>query len=362
MNLTLLKKMLPGLVPLLIFIVADEIWGTMVGLYVALGTGMAEFLFYYIKDKIIDRFILLDTLLLVVMGVISIVFENDVFFKIKPALIEAILLAIIAFSLWGPRNILMAMSERYMGEIQLDAGQEKSMRNNMVAVFRITAFHILLVLYSAFFMSKEAWFFISGGLYYIFFGIFFAYILLKNRLAGRRYRNEEWFPVVSTDGRVIGKAPRGVCHDGKSFLLHPVVHLHVFNHSGNLYLQKRSMKKDTQPGKWDTSVGGHIASGESVTEALVRESREELGLNGFKPQFLASYVWESPVEKELVNSFTAVTGQMPEIDHAEIDEGRFWSVQEIRSKLGKGIFTPNFEHEFKMFLAEPGNMQFLKNS
>ena len=93
--------MLPGLVPLLIFILADEIWGTMVGLYVALGFGIAEFLFYYIKDKIIDRFILLDTLLLIVLGAISIVFENDLFFKIKPALIEAILLAVIAFSLWG---------------------------------------------------------------------------------------------------------------------------------------------------------------------------------------------------------------------------------------------------------------------
>ena len=133
MNLSLLKKMLPGLVPLLIFILADEIWGTMVGLYVALGYRDIEFLFYYIKDKIIDRFILLDTALLIVLGAISIAFDNDLFFKIKPALIEAILLAVIAFSLWGPRNILMEMSKRYMGEMQLDSIQEKSMRINMLA-------------------------------------------------------------------------------------------------------------------------------------------------------------------------------------------------------------------------------------
>ena len=164
--------------------------------------------------------------------------------------------------------------------------QEKSMRNNMMAVFRITVFHIILVLFSAFYMSKEAWFFISGGLYYIFFGAFFAFMLLKNRLMNRRYKNEEWFPVVNNEGKVTGKAPRSLCHDGKSFLLHPVVHLHIFNRSGKLYLQKRSMKKDTQPGKWDTSVGGHIGMGESVAEALIRETREELGLNGFTPQFL----------------------------------------------------------------------------
>jgi isopentenyldiphosphate isomerase/intracellular septation protein A len=353
MNLSLLKKMLPGLIPLLIFILADEIWGTMVGLYVALGFGIAEFLFYYIKDKIIDRFILLDTFLLIVLGGISIASENDLFFKIKPALIEAILLAVIAFSLWGPRNIMMAMSKRYMGEMHLNPMQEKSMRNNMLAVFWITVIHIILVLISAFYMSKEAWFFISGGLYYIFFGLFFAFMILKNRLANRKYKNEEWFPIVNNDGKVIGTAPRSVCHDGKSFLLHPVVHLHLFNSSGKLYMQKRSMKKDTQPGKWDTSVGGHISPGETVAEALIRETREELALNDISPRFLKSYVWESSREKELVNSFYTVTEQIPVIDRDEIDEGRFWTLQEIKKNLGKEVFTPNFEHEFRMLLSKP---------
>jgi isopentenyldiphosphate isomerase/intracellular septation protein A len=352
MNLSLLKKMLPGLIPLLIFILADEIWGTMVGLYVALGFGIAEFLFYYIRDKIIDRFILLDTLLLVVLGAISIIFENDVFFKIKPALIEAILLAVIGFSLWGPKNIMMAMSERYIGEIRMNPLQEKSMRNNMLGIFWITVIHIILVLISAFYMSKEAWFFISGGLYYIFFGLFFAFILLKNRLEIRKYKDEEWFPIVNNEGRVTGKAPRSVCHDGKSMLLHPVIHLHIFNKAGKLYLQKRSMNKDTQPGRWDTSVGGHIGQGETVTQALIRETREEVGLEGFTSMFLGSYIWESSHERELVNAFSTVSEASLKIDRDEIDDGRFWSLQEIRNNLGKEVFTPNFEHEFRMLISK----------
>jgi hypothetical protein len=66
---------------------------------------------------------------------------------------------------------------------------------------------------------------------------------------------KEIFPVVDEEGHVLGSATRGECHNGAR-LLHPVVHLHVFNASGDIYLQKRPEWKDIQPGKWDTAVGG----------------------------------------------------------------------------------------------------------
>ena len=88
---------------------------------------------------------------------------------------------------------------------------------------------------------------------------------------------EEWFPLIDEQGNTIGKAPRRECHNG-SKLLHPVVHLHIINNDGELYLQKRSTNKDIQPGKWDTAVGGHIDYGETIEEALAREVREELGI------------------------------------------------------------------------------------
>lgn len=159
---------------------------------------------------------------------------------------------------------------------------------------------------------------------------------------------EEWFPLVTPEGEVIGKATRRECHNG-SKLLHPVVHLHVFNAKGELYLQKRPMHKDIQPGKWDTAVGGHIDYGETVEEALRREVREELGIIDFTPEKLGSYVFESEVEKELVNSYrTVYTGTITP-DSYELDGGRFWSVEEIKDALGKEVFTPNFEKEFSRF-------------
>ena len=93
----------------------------------------------------------------------------------------------------------------------------------------------------------------------------------------------ELFPVVDETGRVVGCATRGECHDGRR-LLHPVVHLHLFNSRGELYLQKRPLWKDIQPGRWDTAVGGHVDYGETPDEALRREVREELGVTEFTPE------------------------------------------------------------------------------
>ena len=157
--------------------------------------------------------------------------------------------------------------------------------------------------------------------------------------------SEEMFPLVDEEGNITGAATRGECHNG-SKLLHPVVHLHGLNSQGELYLQKRPDWKDIQPGKWDTAVGGHVDLGESVEMALKREAREELGITDFTPERLMHYVFESAREKELV--FTHRTTYDETITPSEeLDGGRFWSLEEIRSNLGKEIFTPNFENEFR---------------
>lgn len=106
------------------------------------------------------------------------------------------------------------------------------------------------------------------------------------------------------------------------------------------------MKKDIQPGRWDTAVGGHVSYGESLMEALYREASEEIGLYDFNPIYLQSYVFESEVERELVNVFAAVGCYDLKPDMDEVEQGRFWKMEEIEENLGKSLFTPNFEGEF----------------
>lgn len=161
---------------------------------------------------------------------------------------------------------------------------------------------------------------------------------------------EELFPIVDENGNILGQIKRGHAHDGCK-ILHPVVHLHVFNSKGELYLQKRPEWKDIQPGKWDTATGGHVDLGENIDMALKREVREELGITDFKPQSLGHYVFESKKEKELVYVHKTVYDGDIHPSKEELNGGRFWTAQEIKDNIGKNIFTPNFENEYTKYFG-----------
>jgi len=95
----------------------------------------------------------------------------------------------------------------------------------------------------------------------------------------------EIFDVVDENDRVMDRRPRAEVH--RLGLRHRAVHVLVFNAGGELLLQKRAAHKDCNPGLWDTSVGGHLQSGEEYAAAATRETAEELGFTpADAPEFL----------------------------------------------------------------------------
>ena len=165
--------------------------------------------------------------------------------------------------------------------------------------------------------------------------------------------SSELLDIVDKSGHVVGQALRSRCH-GDPTLRHRTVHIFVKNRRGEIFLQKRSTQKTIQPGKWDTSVGGHLEVGESYEMAALRELKEELGAD-LKLQGGVEvlhrrhdYVWENDIETEHIRTFEVVLEGPFRLHPEEIQEGRFWSEDELRKSLGKGALTPNLEEELRL--------------
>lgn len=350
----LLKNLAPGLLPLFVFIAAESFFDVVTAIIIAVSFGLLEMVWKFYRERVVDWFVAADIGLIMLLGGVSIVLDNPVFFKIKPGIIELLLTLIMAVSAFSGNNIILLMTRRYMKGVELGKEQEQKLIKSLRVLTVVFFIHTLMIFYSALYMSSEAWGFISGGLFYILFAVYFLYELIKKRIDSRKmqeqYGDEEWLDIVTPDGKIVGKAPRSLCHSGPG-RLHPVVHLHVIDSKNRVFLQKRPEFKQVQPGKWDTAVGGHISSGEPVEEALTRETYEEIGLSKFKPEFICSYVWETEIESELVFVFWCrESGGGIAINRDEVEDGKFWKIKKIRENLGKEVFTPNFEKEFQILL------------
>jgi 8-oxo-dGTP pyrophosphatase MutT (NUDIX family) len=95
-------------------------------------------------------------------------------------------------------------------------------------------------------------------------------------------------------------------------------------------------------------VGGHIPAGESYEQGALRELEEELGIVLKDPTLLEmhhDFVWSTDFETEHIRTFLLRHEGPFHLNAAEVSDGRFWSVDELRRSYGQGVFTPNLELE-----------------
>lgn len=151
--------------------------------------------------------------------------------------------------------------------------------------------------------------------------------LLEPHPAGRHaQRGDERFDVVDQNDEVVGESTRAEVH--ARGLRHRAVHVLVFNPAGEVYLQKRSLLKDTHGGKWDSSSSGHLDAGESYLDAANRELEEELLIRPREPISKLGKVAAGPAtDEEFVEIYRAESaGKAIKVHGNEIDCGGFFSL------------------------------------
>jgi len=140
--------------------------------------------------------------------------------------------------------------------------------------------------------------------------------------------SEEVFDVVNERDEVIGQKPRSEVH--RLGLLHRAAHILVFNSRGQVFLQKRSMKKDRQPGVWDSSASGHLNSGEDYDACVVRELREEIGLSLPRvPERLFKIPASAETDQEHVWVYRCRSDGPFQLDPEEIEQGEWFGPEQV---------------------------------
>jgi isopentenyldiphosphate isomerase len=139
---------------------------------------------------------------------------------------------------------------------------------------------------------------------------------------------EEIFDVVNERDEVIGRQPRSEVH--RLGLMHRAVHVLVFNAAGQVFLQKRSLTKDRQPGVWDSSASGHVDKGEDYDACAVRELREEIGLCvPAAPRRLLKLAAGPETDQEHVWVYRCQAEGPFRLDPEEIERGDWFTPDEV---------------------------------
>lgn len=147
---------------------------------------------------------------------------------------------------------------------------------------------------------------------------------------------DERFDIVDASDRVIGSAPRSAIH--ARGLRHRAVHLWLYDPAGRILLQRRSLSKDREPGKWTSSVSGHVNSGEEYDAAMLREIPEEIGVpaKSCRDFGRVGYFSACPeTDQEFVWLYRAVHDGPFQPDPSEVAGLEWFPVHQLEAKIQK---------------------------
>lgn len=180
--------LLGQMLPLIVFIIVDSLFNNVrISIVSAVVFAAGQLVFYYVKTDQFDWFVLLDVGLIAALGTIAIVFRNDLFFKVKPAIIEGAAIIFFLVLILSPDRFLLDYFGRMMpAGMVLKPAAIGTMKTMLLWMCGYVLLHIGAVLYTALYSSRKMWAFVSGPGFYLLFIPVMAVLISKAMRKRRR--------------------------------------------------------------------------------------------------------------------------------------------------------------------------------
>ena len=337
------------LLPLLMFLVIDEFYGRELAWEISFPVAMILGIYVFFAYNELFKWHMIFTSLFV--GVI-IMASLESYFSIPPLLhhpfIEIIVLVIM--------TVFLIFRTIIQNNISKITSKLIPMSNNFVEMYRaIWALSIVLALYisiylAGYFSERYSSEFPLALLQYLYAGILvflILYEIVRVQFVRATLNKEEWWPIVSDQGKIIGSIHHLTSLNDSNKYKHPIIRVMLIDR-GLVLLQKISLNNTTLPGIWDTAISNHVKMNETIDQCVDRTAIERYGLHNFKYMYLSNYSLEATNEHHY--AFLFVSCQLVQIQpNLEfIDQAKWWTQNQIEDNLDTGIFSENFKIEYDL--------------
>ncbi len=210
------------------------------------------------------------------------------------------------------------------------------------------SFHLLLMLaYYTFNLSKD---FAPDLLMFkilvtSILGLIILIETIRLHLLGKKLFKEEWLPVVTEKGDVMGRIAKSVSKDMKNKLMHPVVRVALV-YKGKIYLKKRSDSRLLNPGLLDYPFEKYMQFNHEIDEAVHNAVKRECGTDEIPLRFLLKYIFENEATKRLIFLYVSVIENETVFNKLQLSNGKLWTASQIEDNIDANIFSECFELEY----------------
>ncbi len=341
-----------GLLPLLLFMFLDNYFSYLLSFAISFGLCLISILLYHLLSKgRVYQYMLLPSVITLLLYSLFLSFRiESVLYLYSPVITEILFVIVITFFIF-PRGIVfrkIRLSDKTVSQRMLLRSTVNEFYFVSKMVRTVFTFHLLGVLLFNLFpneqMNPTVQHFLYRELGYLLGIVVILYEQIRLMLMRGTLRKEMWLPVLSDKGKVIGCIARSVSRSVPKKYYHPIVRI-VVVYNGMLYLKKRGSDRYVSPDTYDYPYHCYMLYNHTL-ENTISEMIAQEGEQAESPHFLIRYTYEDDKVKHLIFLYALCLHSEEQLQLYKQEDGKLWTVKQIKENLGKDVFSVYFEEEF----------------